>query len=39
MNTVWNNNFITKQNNPALFFSGGTKSNFISGVQGALGEF
>ena len=39
MNIVWNNNFITKQNNPALFFSGGTKSNFISGVQGALGEF
>ena len=39
MNTVWNNNFIAKQNNPALFFSGGTKSNFISGVQGALGEF
>lgn len=26
-------------NDPALFFSGGTETNFISGVQGALGEF
>ena len=36
---VWQRNFSIKQNNPASFFSGGTKSNFISGVQGALGEF
>ena len=39
MNKVWNRNFSAKENNPVLFFSGGTKSNFISGVQGALGEF
>ena len=39
MNEVWNNNFSSKENNPVLFFSGGTKTNFISGVQGALGEF
>lgn len=39
MNEVWDHNFSSKENNPVLFFSGGTKSNFISGVQGALGEF
>ena len=39
MHKVWDSNFSAKENNPVLFFSGGTKSNFISGVQGALGEF
>jgi hypothetical protein len=36
---TWNTNFGPKRNDPLLFFSGGTKGNFISGVQGALGEF
>lgn len=37
--TTWEANFKDKENNPALFFSGGKTDNFISGVQGALGEF
>lgn len=36
---TWMKNFVSYENNPALFFSGGKTSHFISGVQGALGEF
>lgn len=36
---TWEKNFIDKENNPALFFSGGKTDNFIGAVQGALGEF
>jgi len=39
INTTWEKNFSKEENNPALFFSGGGSGNFISGVQGALGEF
>ena len=36
---TWAKNFNQYENNPALFFSGGETNYFISGVQGALGEF
>ena len=39
MTKVWNKNFSQGKSNPLLFFSGGTEGNFISGVQGAMGEF
>ena len=35
---VWIKHF-SSGTNPAMFFSGGKTSSFISGVQGALGEF
>lgn len=35
---VWQKHFYSGTN-PALFFSGGKTTQFISGVQGALGEF
>ena len=39
METVWNRNFSKSWSDPAKFFAGTTKGNFISVVQGSLGEF
>ena len=39
MEAVWKRNFGAKWSDPAKFFAGTTKGNFISVVQGALGEF
>lgn len=36
---TWQKNFISLERNPALFFQGTTASNFISSVQGSMGEF
>ena len=36
---TWLENFPAVDRDPALFFQGSTTSNFISGVQGSLGEF
>lgn len=38
ISNVWRKHFVSGTN-PALFFSGGKTQSFISGVQGALGEF
>ena len=39
MQAVWSRNFSQSWSDPLRFFSGTTKSNFISAVQGSLGEF
>ena len=39
MRRVWHRNFKKYESDPALFFHGTTTSNFVSSVQGALGEF
>ena len=36
---TWMKNFSSVDRDPAFFFQGSTTSNFISGVQGSLGEF
>ena len=36
---TWMKNFSAAQRDPAFFFQGTTGSNFISAVQGSLGEF
>ncbi len=36
---TWMKNFSSADRDPAFFFQGSTTSNFISGVQGSLGEF
>ena len=37
--TTWDENFTNANRDPAIFFQGTTKENFISAVQGSLGEF
>lgn len=39
MQAVWTRNFSQSWSDPILFFAGTTKGNFISVVQGSLGEF
>lgn len=39
MQAVWSRNFSGAWSDPAKFFAGSTKGNFISIVQGSLGEF
>lgn len=39
MQAVWSRNFSGAWSDPAKFFAGTTKGNFISVVQGSLGEF
>ncbi len=36
---TWQKNFVAQERQPELFFQGTRGSNFISAVQGALGEF
>jgi hypothetical protein len=39
MQAVWTRNFSQSWSDPIRFFAGTTKGNFISIVQGSLGEF
>lgn len=39
MTTVWQHNFSKHWDDPARFFAGTKANNFISAVQGTLGEF
>jgi hypothetical protein len=39
MQAVWTRNFSQSWSDPIRFFAGTTKGNFISVVQGSLGEF
>lgn len=39
MQAVWSRNFSGSWSDPIRFFASSTKGNFISGIQGSLGEF